>query len=71
MIIWPRLLFGLSVARREIIYRLLKSPGAPLIVRSVKPANLGVGRALAWWARFEFSRINTELTILPEKIEDL
>ena len=45
MIIWPRLLFGLSVARREIIYRLLKSPGAPLIVRSVKPANLGVGRA--------------------------
>ena len=24
-----------------------------------------------WWAHFEFTRINIELTILPKKIEDL
>jgi hypothetical protein len=25
----------------------------------------------AWWAHFEFTRINIELTILPKKIENL
>jgi len=44
--------FLAEAARREIIYRLLKSPGAPLIVRSVKPANLGVGRAVDWLRRY-------------------
>jgi len=24
-----------------------------------------------WWAHFEFTRINSELTILPKKIEEL
>jgi len=24
----------------------------------------------SWWARQQFSRIDTELTILPEKVED-
>ena len=43
--------FLAEAARREIIYRLLKSPGGPLIVRSVKPANLGVGRAVDWLRR--------------------
>jgi AraC-like DNA-binding protein len=43
--------FLAEAAKREIIYRLLKSPGGPLIVRSVKPANLGVGRAVDWLRR--------------------
>jgi hypothetical protein len=24
-----------------------------------------------WWARFKFTRINIELTILPKKIEEM
>jgi len=31
----------------------------------------GVSRGRAWWAHFEFTRINIEPTILRKKIEDL
>lgn len=34
--------------RRELAYRLLKSPHGALVHRSVKPAHLGVGRAVDW-----------------------
>jgi AraC-like DNA-binding protein len=37
--------------RRELIYRLLRSEHGPLICRSVKPANLGIGRAIEWLRR--------------------
>ena len=29
-----------------------------------------VGGGRSWWAHRQYTRINTELTILPEKVED-
>jgi hypothetical protein len=37
------------------------------VVSAICPS--GGGRT--WWAHFEFTRINIELTYLPKKIEDL
>lgn len=34
--------------RREIAYRLLAGPHGPLIYRSVRPAHVGVGKAIEW-----------------------
>ena len=42
-------------AVREILFRLLRSPHGPVIIRSVKPAHLGVGRAVDW-LRTHFER---------------
>jgi AraC-like DNA-binding protein len=36
---------------REIMFRLLRTEHGPLIYRSVKPAHLGIGRALDWLRR--------------------
>ena len=40
-----------GAVRREIIYRLLRTAGGPLIQRSGKPANAGIGRVLDWLRR--------------------
>jgi AraC-like DNA-binding protein len=38
-------------ARRELLYRLLRGDNGALLFRSVKPQNLGVGRAVEWLRR--------------------
>ena len=43
--------FLAGAIKREIIFRLLKTERGPLIYRSVKPASLGVGRAIDWLRR--------------------
>jgi AraC-like DNA-binding protein len=43
--------FLAGAIKREIIYRLLRSERGPLIYRSVKPASLGIGRAIDWLRR--------------------
>lgn len=40
--------FVADAVKRELTFRLLQSPGGPLIYRSVRPGNLGVGRAIDW-----------------------
>lgn len=44
-----------AAIKRELVYRLLQGEGGPLIYRSVRPANLGVGRAIDW-LRHHFDR---------------
>lgn len=43
--------FLAGALKRELIYRLLRSERGGLIYRSVKPSNLGVGRAIDWLRR--------------------
>ncbi|MEO7734546.1 MAG: AraC family transcriptional regulator [Kofleriaceae bacterium] len=40
-----------NAVRREIVYRLLRTEGGPLICRSVTPVNPGIGRVIDWLRR--------------------
>ena len=43
---------------------------SPSFLRDGEPLAIRPQWWRAWWAHFEFTRINIELTILPKKFED-
>jgi hypothetical protein len=49
--------------RRGVVAKRPSRRGSP------SPSGRNGGRT--WWAHFEFTRINIELTILPKKFEDV
>src|SRR5712692_9994817 len=44
---------------------------SPRVHRTAAPLCIRPSGGRAWWAHFEFTRMNIELTILPKKFEDL
>ncbi len=52
--------FLAAAAKRELIYRLLRSEHGPLIYRTVQPSSMGVRRAIEWLRRHFDERIDIE-----------